>query len=379
MNESTPAARLIAFFLPQFHPIPENNVWWGPGFTEWQNVSTARPLFPEHYQPHLPADLGFYDLRVPEVREAQAVLAQRYGIEGFCYWHYWFEGRRLLERPFDVVLASGKPEFPFCLAWANETWSRRWLGEDRDVLVAQTYSTRDDVEHARWLTYAFTDPRYIRVRGRPLFVIYRPEQLPDPRRFIVLLNRECDRKGLERPLVLGTNSHHGADSRSLGLDGTVDWEPRLGAIVDDAAAIYRDGLTVIDYSEARRLMHQVDPAYPAFPCVLVSWDNTPRRGSSGVVLTNATPERFAEGLRRAIDRVADSGPEDRIVFLNAWNEWAEGNHLEPDQKYGLSYLTAIRSVLNQRPVGGLQDAVPAVPSGGHATSDQPNVVSTRER
>jgi lipopolysaccharide biosynthesis protein len=379
MSESRPAARLIAFYLPQFHPIPENNEWWGQGFTEWRNVVAARPLFPEHYQPHLPADLGFYDLRVPEVREAQAALARRYGIEGFCYWHYWFEGRRLLERPIDEVLASGKPDFPFCLAWANESWSRRWLGEERDVLIAQTHSTRDDVEHARWLTHAFTDPRYIRVRGRPLFVVYRPEHLPDPGRFIHTLIRECGRKGLERPFVVGTNSHRDADSRNLGLDGTLDWEPRLAAVVDDAAAIYGDGLTVIDYSEARRLMHQVDPAYPAFPCVLVGWDNTPRRGSSGVVLTNATPEHFAEGLRQAIDRLAESGPEDRIVFLNAWNEWAEGNHLEPDQKHGLSYLMAIQFVLSQRPVGGLQDALPAVQSAEMPHPIKPNVVSTGER
>jgi lipopolysaccharide biosynthesis protein len=361
--------RLIAFFLPQFHPIPENDTWWGAGFTEWQNVVSAEPLFPGHYQPHLPADLGFYDLRVPEVREAQAALALRYGIEGFCYWHYWFEGRRLLERPFDEVLASGKPNFPFCLAWANESWSRRWLGEDRDVLLAQTYSTRDDVEHARWLTYAFADPRYIRVRGRPLFVVYRPEHLPDPGRFIAALSRECSRKGLERPLVLGTNSHRHADSDSLGLDGTLDWEPRLGEVVDEAAAIYGDELKMIDYAEARRLMHQGETAYEAFPCGLVSWDNTPRRGSSGVVLTNSTPERFAEALGRAIDRVAQWESDDRIVFLNAWNEWAEGNHLEPDLKHGLSYLTAIRRVLNQRSVGGLQYAVPAAESTSrHAES-----------
>jgi hypothetical protein len=342
--------RLMAFFLPQFHPIPENDAWWGPGFTEWRNVVSAPPLFDNHYQPHLPAQLGFYDLRVPEAREAQAELAHQYGIEGFCYWHYWFEGRRLLERPFDEVLASGKPDFPFCLAWANETWSRRWLGEERDVLLLQTYSSRDDVEHARWLACAFADERYIRVRDRPLFIIYRPEKLPSPPRFIAALRSECLRRGIERPFVLGTNSHRNADARSLGLDGTVDWEPRLGAVVGHAAAVYEDGLKVIDYVEARRLMHAIDNPYPTLPCILVGWDNTPRRGSSGVVLTDSTPERVGEALTQAVDRVAGLKPEERIVFLNAWNEWAEGNHLEPDHRYGLLHLETIRRILNQWPV-----------------------------
>jgi Glycosyltransferase WbsX len=372
-------ARLIAFLLPQFHPIPENDEWWGAGFTEWRNVVNAKPLFSGHYQPHLPADLGFYDLRVSETREAQAQLARRHGIEGFCYWHYWFEGRRLLERPFEELLARGEPDFPFCLAWANETWSRKWLGEEKDVLVAQTYSARDDVEHARWLANAFTDRRYIRVLGRPLFVVYRPEQLPDPARFLAALRRECDRRGLERAFVLGTNSHRDADCCDLGFDGTIDWEPRLGAATGDSAVIYGDGLKVLDYAEARRLMHVRDSSYPAFPCVVVGWDNTPRRGSSGVVFTEATSERFAEALEEALNRLDCRPPLDRLLFLNAWNEWAEGNHLEPDQKHGLSYLTAIRCVLNQRAVGGLEDAVPAVSSADMPHRIKQNAVSTRER
>jgi lipopolysaccharide biosynthesis protein len=171
-------ARVLAFYLPQFHPIAENDRWWGNGFTEWTNVARARPLFRGHYQPHVPADLGFYDLRLPESRELQARLAASYGIEGFCYWHYWFHGKRLLERPFAEVLRSGRPDFPFALAWANESWSRRWLGEDREILQAQTYSPEDDREHARWLTAAFADPRYIRIDGRPLFLIYRPGDVP---------------------------------------------------------------------------------------------------------------------------------------------------------------------------------------------------------
>jgi lipopolysaccharide biosynthesis protein len=341
----TVAARVIAFYLPQFHPVDENDAWWGPGFTEWTNVVQARPLFEGHQQPRRPADLGYYDLRVPEVREKQAELASAHGIEAFCYWHYWFEGRRLLARPLDEVLASGKPDFPFCLAWANETWSRRWLGREEDVLISQTYSRGDDVEHARWLAHVFSDERYVRVRGRPLFVVYRPEMLPNAREFVDATRRACAAAGVEDPWLVGTNSHRDADSRQFGFDGTIDWEPLLGAVVPDAEAVYSDGLKVVDYHTARRLMHAADRDYPTYPCVVVSWDNTPRRGGNGVVLTDATPRRLAQALRAAIAQVGPLGSEEQLVFLNAWNEWGEGNYLEPDDFIGAGRLDAVRSVL----------------------------------
>lgn len=333
-------ARTIAFYLPQFHPIPENDEWWEKGFTEWTNVARAKPLFEKHYQPHLPAHLGFYDLRVPEVRDRQAALAAEHGIEGFCYWHYWFLGKRLLDRPFNEVLDSGRPDFPFCLAWANETWSRRWLGEDRDILVKQEYSAQDDVEHIRWLLTAFADRRYLRVNGRPLFLVYKPYDLPDPKRTTAVWRETCVRAGLPEPFLLGVNAHADLDFRDLGFDGTVDFEPHLGAVADPLA----DGLEVVDYAQARRKMWR-PRAFPVYRTVLVGWDNTPRRGEHGVVFDNSTPEVFEQALRATITSAADTPFEERLVFLNAWNEWAEGNHLEPDRRHGLEFLEAVRRVI----------------------------------
>jgi lipopolysaccharide biosynthesis protein len=339
-NQNEWRARLIAFYLPQFHPIPENDAWWGRGFTEWTNVAKAKPLFHGHYQPHIPANLGFYDLRVPEVRDAQASLASRFGIEGFCYWHYWFNGKRLLERPFDEVLESGRPDFPFCLAWANETWSRRWLGEELSILQKQTYSVEDDVAHARWLTRAFADKRYIKVEGRPVFLIYRPRDLPNPNQSIRILRYECHAAGLPNPYLLGMNAHRDLDSRELGFDGNVDFEPQLGVLPGPLA----DGLKIYDYSAARRRMTARPLRYPAYRSIFVAWDNSPRRGEDGIVFINSTARSFEAGLEEAVSATAEKPYDDRLVFLNAWNEWAEGNHLEPDLKNGLAYLEAVLRV-----------------------------------
>ncbi|MBU6276583.1 MAG: glycoside hydrolase family 99-like domain-containing protein [Planctomycetes bacterium] len=336
-------ARLVAFYLPQFHPIPENDAWWGRGFTEWTNVTKALPLFPGHEQPHLPADLGYYDLRVPETRAAQAELARAHGIEAFCYWHYWFEGRRLLERPFAEVLGSGEPDFPFCLAWANETWSRRWLGEEKEILLKQTYSAADEERHARWLVEAFADRRSLRVHGRPVFLVYRPLDLPEPRRFTDVVRRACALSGIADPLLLGISSHHRADYRSAGFDGNVEFEPQLGVIPDPLG----DGLKVHDYAASRARMAHARGSSAAHPCIMVSWDNTPRRGANGIVFTGATPAAFEAGLREMIDSVQHQPAEERLVFVNAWNEWAEGNHLEPCLRHGRGYLEAVR-----RAVGG---------------------------
>jgi lipopolysaccharide biosynthesis protein len=355
--------RTIAFYLPQFHPIPENNAWWGNGFTEWTNVTKARPLFRGHYQPHLPADLGFCDLRVPEVRQAQADLARLNGIDGFCYYHYWFSGRRLLNRPFDEVLQSRSPDFPFCLCWANEPWSRRWTGEEREILMAQEHSPEDDAAHGRFLAQAFLDPRYMRQRGRPLFLVWRPKHLPDPRATINRIADSVEKNGLPRPFFMGVDSHcPGVDCRELGFDGTVTFAPHLGVLpgaVDDGfdkrrlernlrRGLASGTLKVYDYAEVIDSLAGLRSGKRAAPCAFVGWDNTPRRGRKGIIITDGTPHAFGSDLRRCIELARDWDPQEPIVFINAWNEWAEGCHLEPDQLFGTAFLEQIRLATTSR-------------------------------
>ena len=355
-------ARPIAIYLPQYHPIPENDEWWGKGFTEWTNVARARPLFNGHYQPHLPADLGFYDLRLPEVRQAQADMARQYGIHGFCYYHYWFNGRRLLERPFNDVLSSGKPDFPFCLCWANETWSRRWLGEEKQVLLRQTYSQTDDVNHARKLLEAFADHRYIKIYGRPVFIIYRPTDLPDPQKTTDTFRDVCVKAGLSEPYLVGVNSHRlDIDYRKLGFDDVLDFLPSLGVLGDILNnnknwqkfnsnlkfGILDRLLKVYDYKEAYRLMNARKLEYSYLPSVFVSWDNSARRNRNGIIITNTSLDIFREQVERAVHKASQRPIEERFFFINAWNEWAEGNHLEPCQKWGHSFLEIIKSSLNR--------------------------------
>lgn len=353
----------IAFYLPQFHPIPENDAWWGRGFTEWTNVSRSVPLFKGHVQPRVPADLGFYDLRLSESREAQAALAREHGIQAFCYYHYWFSGKRLIERPFDEVLRLGRPVFPFCLCWANESWSRRWLGEERDILVAQTYSAEDDINHARWLARAFADSRYVTVGGRPLFLIYRPHDLPDPARTIDVIRDEARRAGVAEPFLVGVDAHQpGRDFRLDGFDSTLNFSPQLGVLPDAfndgfrlsrlkrnrRLGVFSGTLKLYDYDEAWRAMSAVRPSFPHIPSVFVGWDNTPRRGRSGIVIKNSTPAKFATAFREVVSGVTGEGSAgERIVFINAWNEWAEGNYLEPDLVSQRAFLEVARDVVGE--------------------------------
>lgn len=352
------AIRVIAYYLPQFHPIPENDAWWGKGFTEWTNVAKARPLFRGHEQPKLPSDLGFYDLRVPETREQQAELARRYGIGGFCYWHYWFNGKRLLNRPLDEVRRSGKPDFPFCVGWANESWTRRMTGEDAEMLLEQTYSPEDDVLHARWLAELFADPRYIHVNGRPLFILYRAAFLPDPQRTTDAIRAESVRLGLPEPLIVGRDTHSPyRDLRPCGVDITEYSAPAfasLGRVLDPAGTTdfvrnLRHGVParvkLYDYEDACAAMERDRPKHPHVRCFFVGWDNTPRRGKKAVILSKATPEAVGRRLRVVLDSMRLESNPLPLLMINAWNEWAEGMMLEPSLQHGHGFLDALRREL----------------------------------
>jgi lipopolysaccharide biosynthesis protein len=356
-----PRTRLIALYLPQFHPIPENDLWWGQGFTEWTNVAQARPLFPGHEQPRLPGELGFYDLRLPETRAAQAALARAHGVEGFCYWHYWFGGTRLLERPFEEVLASGEPAFPFCLGWANQTWSGIWHGAPDRILVEQKYPGQADHEaHFRVLLRAFEDRRYITVSGAPLFLVLQPRELPDARRVTDLWRELALRAGLPGlHLVAVTQQDAAWDPAPIGFDAiTVSNQTRIAgppsahygeAIRKRANAVrarLRGRPRVYRYEDAlRQFLVPEPPGVTRYPCVIPGWDNTPRSGIRGIVLAGATPALFAGHVREAVQQVAGHDAERRIVFVKSWNEWAEGNYLEPDRRWGRAFLEAMRDAI----------------------------------
>ena len=359
--------KLISVVLPQFHPIPLNDRLWGKGFTEWTNVTKTRPLFKGHHQPHLPGELGFYDLRVPEVRAQQAALAVEHGIHGFCYYHYWFNGERLLERPFKEILASGEPDFPFCLCWANENWTRAWAKGDRDILMQQNYGPEDDLRHIHSLLPAFADRRYIRIDGKPLFIFYRADHLPDPRQTFDLWRNEAIKAGIGELCLARFEADGGGiqqdDPRTIGLDLAIEFTPdwrHLGGryyVSRKAKLAMALGLlskafathNVHDYQiMVDRIMSKPDPAYPFVRCVSPGFDNSPRRASNATILYKNSPRAYQAWLERAINWTPDHNQGDhRMVFINAWNEWAEGNHLEPDALHGRAYLEATRAALTR--------------------------------
>jgi hypothetical protein len=373
---SMPKARVVAFYLPQFHPIPENNKWWGPGFTEWTNVAKAKPLYPGHMQPRLPADLGFYDLRVPEVRADQARLARDAGVESFCYWHYWFgNGRRILERPFEEVRDSGQPGFPFCLAWANQSWTGIWHGSPKSVLIEQEYpGLEDEAAHFAWALPAFRDPRYTCVDGKPMFVVFAPHDLPSTTDFIRHWRRLAAEAGLPGLYFVAISNRYAQDidiyrnpilkpfdavtplvpqdfldsagRRSRFNPTRILRERHLGLRYERWTKPYRRPAR-FPFEQVVSLALETMPDEPRFlPCVLPGWDNTPRSSARGVVYEGATPQMFERYLAKAVTKVSARPPEQRIVFLKAWNEWAEGNYVEPDATYGHGYLDAIRRVIN---------------------------------
>jgi glycosyltransferase involved in cell wall biosynthesis/GT2 family glycosyltransferase len=350
-----PPVKLIAFYLPQFHPIPENDLWWGKGFTEWTNVTRALPRFRGHVQPRLPGELGFYDLRNVDVLFRQAELARRYGIGGFCFHHYWFGGRRLLHKPLELFLANSDIDLPFCIDWANENWTRRWDGQEHEVLLGQAYSADDDVAFARSLFPIVTDRRYIHIDGRPLLMIYRPGLLPDPVAAARRWRVEFSRAGLPDPFIVMAQGFGAEDPRTMGLDAAVEFPPHKVAVTPPIG--HRLDLLdprlaghIMDYGEVAKLAASLPrPPYRLFRGVCPSWDNEARRPGRGLTLAFSDPEKYGTWLMKACRAalVEANHPDERIVFINAWNEWAEGAYLEPDRHFGHAYLAQTARVLRQ--------------------------------
>lgn len=363
--------KIIAFYLPQYHPTPHNNIWWGPGFTEWTNVAKARPLFKGHYQPKIPADLGFYDLRLSETREAQANLASKYGIDGFCYYHYWFgNDKRELERPFEEVLKSGSPDFPFMLCWANESWTAKsWNPDgskvDRKILVEQTYSIEDVDRHFMSLLPAFRDKRYIKIDGKPVFMIYKPLLLPDASSFINRWQALAAENGLEGIYFLCQLQMDITDNvidrlLSEGFDAIntcwlfdiwVSKRSKAKLITRAFDRFIRRIPGIRDYAQMYpKLLNEIDKREDIIPCLIPNWDHTPRSGITGTVLTGSCPELFKAHCIDVLGCVAQK-KQNPLVFLKSWNEWGEGNYVEPDMKFGHGFLKAIseaRAIIGEK-------------------------------
>jgi hypothetical protein len=353
--------RLLAFFLPQFHPIPENDLWWGKGFTEWTNVAKAGPSFQGHYQPHLPGELGFYDLRVRETRLEQIALAKQYGIDGFCYYYYWFSGRRILDRPLDDMLSDPESDMPFCLCWANENWTRRWDGANHEILIAQQYLPTDDREFIKSLVPFFNDPRYIRLNGAPFFIVYKPQHLPDPLKTLDTWREYCVQNGIGKIHICAALTNDNQNYVKLGFDSGVQFPPhnRKCGNVNDKIDFYTPFHgCVVEYADlAQSYVDEVYPHPNVFRTVCPSWDQTARVGPRAFIVVNGTPANYEYWLKESMRRTAEDVPgQQRFVFINAWNEWAEGCHLEPDRRYQRQFLEAtLRVKTNQSEKTAFED------------------------
>ena len=376
-------ARVIALYLPQFHPTPENDRFWGRGFTEWNNVLVAKPLFPGHSQPRLPGELGAYDLRSAQVRQRQAELAKAAGIEGFCYWHYWFGGgKETLTLPLDETVRLGEPDFPFCAAWANHDWTTAsWRKENKaqkdQMIFAQTYpGPEDEVRHFYRLLPAFRDRRYIRVEGMLLFPVYDPGAVPKPREWMERWNMLARKEGLNGFHFVGLTpslpeltlesllrpdaciNGRFDEVKKLGFDAVLstNWkyaELKAGGALHKAffglLRRIRPGALIEKYAYPEIIRHfytAADQRLDVYPQLLAGWDRSPRAGRQAIIYTNRTPEAFGDAVRRCLACVREKPLEKRIVFLNSWNEWGEGAYVEPDAEFGDGFLKALARELS---------------------------------
>jgi len=353
--------KVIAFYLPQFHPIAGNDMWWGKGFTEWTSVAKAKPLFKGHYQPRIPADLGFYDLRLPEVKEAQAQLAKEAGISAFCYWHYWFgNGKQLLEKPLQEVVRTGKPDFPFCLAWANHSWQKKQWNSDvsrlsKETLIEQCYPNRKDIDdHFFTMLPIFRDKRYYQLHDKLVFVFYCIEDIVDLDYFIDRWQELSMENGLPGFFFIGHTV------KSDCLDSPI--YNKLDAVnihlLHDAfnrskyhrllSWIINRPLNVVSYSKAMcKWENDIFKREKVYPSIYPNWDTTPRIGSIGSVLQNSSPILFKKHVKRILNLISEKDDSNRVIFLKSWNEWAEGNYMEPDLKYGKGYIQALNEALKE--------------------------------
>lgn len=350
--ESIPV-KVVAFYLPQFHPIPENNQWWGAGFTEWTNVSKAQPQFLGHYQPHIPSELGFYDLRLIDTIRDQANLARHYGIQAFCFHYYWFNGRRLLEKPLNLFLQNKDINQDFCLCWANENWTRRWDGLESEVLMEQHYSASDDIAFIKELSDTFNDSRYIKIEGKPLLIIYRASRIPDLAATVTRWRTTALQEGFPGLYLVTAESIDKTDPRTYGFDAAVEFPPHQTHLEDISGKL--DIINPIYQGHAYDYAKLPDDfgkkqgvGYELFKTVMPSWDNEARKPGKGDAFVNSTPEHYARWLKNAIDLTMQKAPDRRLLFINAWNEWGEGAHLEPDLANGYAYLHATAAELAQR-------------------------------
>jgi len=367
-HRSSTRPRLIAFFLTQFHPIPENDAWWGKGFTEWTNVTKAKPLFDGHDQPHLPTDFGFYDLRVRATRHDQIRLAKQFGIDGFCYHYYWFSGTRLLNQPLDDMLADLESDMPFCLCWANENWTRRWDAAEHEILIAQRYLPDDDLNFIKSLIPFFSDPRYIRINGVPFLIVYRPQHLHDARKTVAIWRDYCRSVGIGEIHLCAALTHGNEDYAQFGFESGVEFPPhnlKCKNVADQISFYEPFRGYVVKYQEiARAYLERKYLHSNVFRGVFPSWDNTPRTGNRGVVVLDGTPANYEYWLVESIRKTLEDFPgQERFVFINAWNEWAEGCHLEPDRKFQHQFLEATLRARNaQSRLQGFSE--PTLPSLG---------------
>ena len=362
--------KVIAFYLPQFHPIPENDKWWGKGFTEWTSVGKAKKYFWGHYQPHVPADLGYYDLRLPQVREEQAVLAREAGVSAFCYWHYWFgNGKQLLEEPLKEVIRLGKPNFPFCLGWANHSWiNKSWNSEKQMAmskeLIRQEYPGPEDIDnHFYTMLPAFKDKRYFKLHGKLLFLIYSPMDIPDFSYFKVRWNMLAKDNGLSGFYFIA-NSEDITDLNKEELKKYdaislcrlyAPWKIEYGKIKlywmyfrKVISLILGYSLNVVSYNKAINL---IDSSFyeneKVYPNIIPAWDNSPRRGPVAYIYKESTPSLFKKHVSMILNRIRNKSDEDKVVFLKSWNEWAEGNYIEPDLKWGKKYINALKEAIDE--------------------------------